>query len=86
VLVVTEDVAALAEKLVGDGPIPQEAADDALHIALAAVHGMDFLLTWNCKHLANAQLLGAVSEILLQNGYASPVICTPEELMEAGNA
>jgi hypothetical protein len=57
VLVATEDVAALAEKLIAEGPIPQEAADDALHIAFAAVHGMDFLLTWNCKHLANAQLL-----------------------------
>jgi predicted nucleic acid-binding protein len=86
VLAVTEDVAELAERLIDDGPIPREAADDALHIAVAAVHGIDFLLTWNCKHLANAQFRGAVSQVLFQNGYASPIICTPEELMETGHA
>ena len=86
VLDITEDVVALAEKLISEGPLPREAADDAFHIALAAVHGMDFLLTWNCTHLANAQLLGAISAVLIRNGYLPPVICTPEELMEDGDA
>lgn len=86
VLDVTRDVVTVAERLIREGPLPQEAADDAFHIAVAAVHGMDFLLTWNCRHLANAQLLNAISAVLIRGGHVPPIICTPEELMENSDA
>ena len=56
--------------------------DDALHIAVATVQGMDYLLTWNLKHLANAVIRNAIADACRQRGYEPPVICTPEELME----
>jgi len=56
------------------------AAEDALHIAVAAVHGVDFLLTWNCKHIANATMRSAIERARREAGYEPPVICTPEEL------
>ena len=59
----------------------QKAATDAAHIALAAIHGIDYLMTWNCKHIANATIFEAIREICFQKGYACPVICTPEELL-----
>jgi predicted nucleic acid-binding protein len=71
----------VAERLTGDGPMPDEAVDDALHLALAAVHGMDFLLTWNCRHLANSEMTGPVAEVIRRLGHTPPVICTPETLM-----
>lgn len=55
-------------------------AEDALHIAVAAVHGLDFLLTWNCKHIANAMMRSAIERVCREAGYEPPVICTPEEL------
>lgn len=79
---ITDDVIVLAEALINDGPLPLKAGDDAFHLALAAVHGMDFLVTWNCKHLANAQLQAALSDVLIKKGCRPPVICTPDELME----
>lgn len=54
--------------------------DDALHIALAAVHGVEFLLTWNVRHIANATLRQAIEQVCRESGYEPPVICTPEEL------
>lgn len=74
------DCVSLARALVEKGPIPEKGAVDALHIAIATVHGMDYLLTWNCKHIANAEMQTAVSKICRSNGYEPPVICTPEEL------
>ncbi len=82
ILRTTEEAVSLAERLVSTGPIPREAAADALHIAIAAVNGVDYLLTWNCKHLANAILRGRIEALVEEAGYACPVICTPEELME----
>jgi len=76
-------VITLAEALVIRGPIPKQSAADALHIALAAVHGIDYLLTWNCKHLANAVQRNQIVALVESAGYACPVICTPEELMES---
>lgn len=78
----SDDAVTLAEHLVSNGPIPQESAADALHIAIAAVNGIDYLLTWNCKHLANASHRNRMEAIVEGAGYACPVICTPEELME----
>ena len=82
ILTVTEEAASLAQLLVERGPIPREYAADALHIAIAAVNGMDYLLTWNCKHLANAAYRARIESLIEEAGYTCPVICTPEELME----
>lgn len=72
----------LAEALIKDGPIPEEYGEDALHIAVCAVNGIDFLLTWNCKHLANAVHRHQIETVVEKQGYRCPVICTPAELME----
>ena len=61
--------------------LPPKAATDAAHIALAAVHSMHFLLTWNCTHIANAEMATAIAGCCREHGFAAPVICTPEELM-----
>ena len=82
ILALSDEAVSLAEHLVDVGPIPREAAADALHIAVAAVNGIDYPLTWNCKHLANASLRVQIAALLEDAGYACPVICTPEELME----
>lgn len=82
ILQTSEAAVSLADQLVSAGPIPQESAADALHIAVAAVNGVAYLLTWNCKHLANAALRHRIEMLVEEAGYACPVICTPEELME----
>jgi len=61
--------------------IPVKAENDALHIAVATVHGMEFLATWNCKHIANAVTLPLVYEVCRTNGYEPPLVCTPYELL-----
>lgn len=71
----------LAAALIAEGALPSCAGDDAAHIALAAVHGMDYLLTWNCRHIDNAEIKPIVRSICLARGYVCPEICTPEELM-----
>jgi len=81
-LPVSSESVALAELLVAEGPIPGDCPEDALHVALCAVNGVDFLLTWNCTHLANAALRFDLETTVARGGYACPIICTPEELME----
>ncbi|MBN1103300.1 MAG: type II toxin-antitoxin system VapC family toxin [Deltaproteobacteria bacterium] len=81
-LAITEEAVLLGEALIEEGPIPKEHGEDALHIALCAVNGIDFLLTWNCRHLANAIFRHQIESIVEMRGYQCPVICTPEELME----
>lgn len=78
---VNKEAVRLARILVDKGPIPQKATVDALHIAIATVHGMDYLLTWNCKHIANAEMQTAVAASCRSAGYEPPVICTPAELL-----
>jgi predicted nucleic acid-binding protein len=78
---ITPEVTELASRIMASGKIPRKAATDAAHIAIAAVHGMDFLLTWNCVHIANATNARALALICQEHGYECPVICTPEELM-----
>ncbi len=76
-----EQADALAERLLREVPMPKKAAVDAAHIAVAAVSGMDYLLTWNFKHIANAVLRDRIERVCRLNGYKPPVICTPEELL-----
>ena len=78
---ITPEVAELTSGILASGKIPPKAATDAAHIAIAAVHGMDFLLTWNCVHIANAVILKALASICRQHGCECPVICTPEEVL-----
>ena len=76
-----DTVEALTRALVYGGPLPEKAARDAAHIALSAVHGMHFLLTWNCTHIANAMMFAKMREICSRHGLECPVICTPDELL-----
>ncbi len=78
----TDQTEGLAEALVKDGPIPLEYPEDALHIALASTNRMDFLLTWNFRHINNARMKSDVMRIVARFGCECPVICTPEELLE----
>jgi hypothetical protein len=77
---VTEDAILLAGDLVAGGGLPAKARIDALHVAMEAVHGMDFLLTWNCKHIANATTRGTIEDLCRTAGFEPPIICTPLEL------
>lgn len=81
VLDLRPEAAALAREMVERGPVPAKAAVDAAHIALAAVQGIAFLLTSNCKHIANAEMQPALERICRARGYLLPVLCTPEQLM-----
>jgi hypothetical protein len=76
----TTEVDALAARILEQGIIPPGAAPDAEHIALAAVHGMNFLLTWNCKHIANPLHRRRVEAVCAGAGFACPIICTPTSL------
>ena len=78
---ITPEVGVLASGILASGIIPRNAATDAAHIAIAAVHGTDFLVTWNCVHIANAVIARAVAKICRQHGCERPVICTLEELL-----
>jgi hypothetical protein len=71
----------LAREFLAENAIPKESGGDALHVAVSAVHGMNYLLTWNCAHIANAQRREAIEEVCRNAGYEPPVICTPEELI-----
>ncbi len=71
----------LAQALTRERALPEKAATDALHVAMATVHDVDVLLTWNCTHLANPELLGGVFRVIWSEGYRPPVICTPGEMM-----
>jgi hypothetical protein len=72
---------ALATHLVQCGAVPREAADDAMHLAIASVNGVEYLVTWNCRHLANATRRAEIEAAVRAAGYEPPIICTPEELM-----
>lgn len=78
---ISEKVIQLAEALISSKLIPPKAADDAYHIACAGVHQIDFLLTWNCTHIANPHIRRHLRQLLTRHGIEIPVICTPEELI-----
>jgi len=81
VLEVTEDAESLTRAILSSGVIPLRAVRDAAHIAVATIHNIDYLLTWNCTHLANAQIMRRISSVCERLGQRMPVICTPEGLM-----
>ena len=81
-LTLSEEAVGLAQALIEQGPLPANAVVDALHIAIAAVNGMHYLLTWNCTHIANAAIRSDIEDVCRARGYEPPVICTPEELLE----
>jgi len=64
---------------------PCKAIDDAGHVAIAATHRIDYLLTWNCRHLDNAEIKPLIRAVCSKHGYICPEICTPEELMGVGS-
>jgi hypothetical protein len=80
-LSITDSAVALSGKFLDEGPLPQKALGDALHIAVSAVHAMDYLLTWNCRHIDNAETKPIIRSICVLKGYNCPEICTPQELM-----
>jgi hypothetical protein len=82
-LEVTTDAESLTQAIMAGGILPAYAVRDAAHVAVAAVHAIDYLLTWNCKHLANAQIARRIALVCQQLGHRMPIICTPEELMGA---
>ncbi len=83
VLAQTPEAEALAGMLLKEVPLPPKAANDALHIAVAAVNGIAYLVTWNCTHIANATLRPQIEALCRRVGYEPPVICTPRELLDA---
>jgi predicted nucleic acid-binding protein len=80
ILEITDAVGALSEQLLLTNAVPEKAKEDALHIALTAVHGIEFLVTWNCTHIANATMRRAIEKVCKDAGYEPSIICTPEEL------
>jgi predicted nucleic acid-binding protein len=72
----------LSKSLVEQGVVPIRAAEDAMHIAVAARKGMDYLLTWNFRHIANAAIRVDIEKVCRAAGYEPPIICSPQELME----
>lgn len=85
-LLINEQALNIAEALVGQGIVPAKAAEDALHIAVATVYDVDYLLTWNCRHIANPEIQRGIAAYLEQIGLLLPFICTPEELLGEENA
>lgn len=81
-LLVDDSAKMLVKILISQKAIPLKAEIDAYHIAVAAVNGIDYLLTWNCKHIANALMRPRIETICRQQGFEPPTICTPQELME----
>ena len=82
----TPDAERLAQALVDLGAVPRQAAEDAAHIAIAVTNGVEFLVTWNFRHIANASMRAQIERTCRQAGYEPPVICTPSELMETDHA
>ena len=72
---------ALAQSLITRGPLPAKAATDASHISLATIAGVDYLLTWNCRHIANPRMYPTITRICRERGFEPPLLCTPDDLL-----
>ena len=81
ILPVTAEVEDLTARILGTGLIPPRAIRDAIHIGVSAVHGVDFLLTWNCRHINNATIQQRLRGVCRAAGFELPVICTPHGLL-----
>lgn len=79
-LAIDEETIYLAKKIMEPVIIPPKSGADAAHIAIASRHGVDYLMTWNCTHIANAEILRRISFIVSESWYYLPIICTPDEL------
>lgn len=73
------DVQTVSERLIANDLLPENAAADARHVAVSAVYGIEYLLTWNCKHIANAETLPRIYRMLRDSGIEPPLVVTPEE-------
>ena len=71
----------LAKELVAANIVPAKASEDAIHICIATVHFADYLLTWNCRHIANPEIQARIAEYFQRQGLFLPFICTPDELL-----
>jgi len=80
-----DEITRLAEVLVSAGALPPKATDDAMHVAFAVCHNIDYLLTWNCRHIDNAAKKPLIRKTCAEHGYVCPEICTPLELMGDDN-
>lgn len=78
---VTDEASSLAKALIVAGAPPAAASEDALHIAIAVVNGLEYLVTWNCRHIANATLRRTIEQVCRAEGYEPTILCTPEELL-----
>ena len=83
-LEVVPEVRALAAAYFAAIPLPDKAQADAYHLALAAWHGLDYLVSWNCTHIVSGRVRMIIEEVNAEFGIRTPIICTPEELMEIG--
>ncbi len=81
-LELTEEVGALARVLIDGGLVPEKAASDAVHIAVASVHEMNYIVTWNFKHIANPYTRDRMRQVVADAGFRLPVMCSPEELIQ----
>ncbi|MCA9141203.1 MAG: type II toxin-antitoxin system VapC family toxin [Planctomycetaceae bacterium] len=81
----TEQALELATQLLDSGAIPKKAAEDAAHIAIAVTNGVEYLVTWNCRHIANATMRSQIELACRKAGFEPAIICTPDELMEPDN-
>ena len=79
-LEVTDQANTLAKELLKQRAVPKNSAEDALHIGIAAAAGMEYLLTWNFKHINNAETKTMIAKVIEAHGFVSPVLCSPEEL------
>ncbi len=79
-LKVTLEAQQLAQGILSIKLLPAGCLDDALHIGIAAAHGMDYLLTWNFKHINNAETKNGIFSFIQEAGYVCPILCSPEEL------
>ena len=82
VLSISQQAKDFARALVAGGAVPPTEQEDALHIALAVVNGIEYMVTWNFKHIANATIRSRINGVCIAEGYNSCTICTPEELLE----
>ncbi len=79
-LSISNDAKEIAEVLISTGAVPRNSEEDALHIGIATAHGIHFLLTWNFKHINNAETKSVINKTIEGLGYIAPILCSPEEL------